>query len=128
MSKEVPFDLGRGVTRGDIFPWRRRFRSLGGLSVTKARLTFKDDLVDADPGILQKTITTTPSADGQVEDTGASSGIASIRFDMTATNTLLFTANLHYLYDLQLTMSDGQVLTQLSGHAVWQEQVTVNSP
>ena len=128
MSQSDSFDSGKGVTRGDVFPWRRRFTNLKGDYVIAARLTFKTSTAVADPGTLQKTISNISNSDGVIEDTGQTSGITVVRFDFSAADTLLFTAGTEYVWDLELSTDGGQVITQLAGTVVWSEQVTVTSP
>lgn len=54
----------------------------------KAAYTLKGNLSDADPGALQKIVTTSNVAGtGQIEVDGSTTGIAVIRFDLTGTDT-----------------------------------------
>lgn len=61
-----------------------------GAVLTKAWMTFKDSLSDADPGIVQKIITTTDvPGTGQIEDDGSGDVDPVVRFDLQATDTEL---------------------------------------
>lgn len=54
----------------------------------KAAFTMKNALSDADPGALQKIVTTSNVAGtGEIEVDGSATGIATIRFDLTGTDT-----------------------------------------
>ena len=56
--------------------------------LTKAWVTYKNSLSDADPGALQKIVTTAnlPGV-GQITDNGATTGIAKVLFTLTAADS-----------------------------------------
>ena len=89
---------------------RRRVPITSGALVSKAWLTIKNSPSDSDPGVLQKTITNTPSADGHIEETGSSGKLfATLRFDLSSSDTALLTANLVYYYDIKIRFVSGNV-------------------
>src|SRR3954469_5589099 len=73
-------------------------RSVSGVPATQtlalAWMTFKTNVTDADPGLLQKAITTASVAGtGQITDTGTGAGLlpvgtGAVFFQLTAANTL----------------------------------------
>lgn len=124
MVVQIPFDDGVGLVRGDNFPKRYYVTGIKGVTVTSGRLTVKTALSDADPGVFQKAITSSNVAGtGQIEDTGAN-GIATLRFDITTANTEALTADTDYFYDVQVVLSDSQVLTLVKGVIRATEQVS----
>ena len=73
-----------------------------GDPLAKAWLTFKQDMSDADPGVLQKVVTTTNSAGvGQITDGGSITGIATIRFDLTAAESAALSPR-DYYFDVKV--------------------------
>lgn len=83
-----------------------------GITVTKAWMTIKAVPTDVDPGVIQKTITTTAvSGVGQITDNGATSGSATLQFDYVPGDTFLLTAKRQYYWDIQVKYSDATVHT-----------------
>lgn len=117
--------LGEGLVRGDYLSIRRHLtRMPSGVTVSSAKLTFKASTSDADPGLFQKSITTSNLAGtGHVENIG-SGGVATLRFDLAAADTNLATANQNYYFDIKVTFSDGKILTIESGITSFREKVT----
>lgn len=117
--------LGHGMVRGDTFSIRRHItRMPSGVTVSSAKLTFKASTADADPGLFQKSITSSNVAGtGHVENIGAG-GVATLRFDLVAADTNLATANANYYFDIRVTYSDGTVIALESGITQWREKVT----
>jgi hypothetical protein len=131
MVVQIPFDGGRGIVRGDQFPYTYVVTGIkAGLSATSARLTVKDDLSVVDgSATFKKAITTTDvPTEGHIEDDGSTSGVVVLRFDITTANTEAMTANKIYQYDVQLVLSDGRILTVVRGPAAAVEQVTKTNP
>lgn len=116
--------LGKGMVRGDQFSIPRKVTGLSyGVTVTAALLTIKAALTNPDPGVIQKSITSSNvPGTGQVEDTGAS-GIASLRFDLITTDTLAVTADLDYVFDIQVTLSTNDIFTLETGITSFRQQV-----
>ncbi len=97
-------------------------------AVTKAWLTIKNKSTDADPGILQKVITTTAVAGvGQVVQDGSvasGNGTAQLLFNLTTTDTATLGAA-SYVYDVQIKLSSGKIFTSDTGAvAAGQARVT----
>lgn len=115
---------GKGIVRGDQFSIRRTVRGVPvGLTITAALLTLKAAIATADPGLFQKSITTSNVAGtGQVEDAG-SSGVGRIRFDLNDDDTLLMTADTEYFFDIQVTLSDASIYTLETGVTTAKAQV-----
>jgi hypothetical protein len=127
--QEMPFGNGRGLVRGDKFPYRYRFDT-AGLTASEAWLTVKETPASQADGsaLFQKVITSTNVAGtGQIEDTGSSSGTCVVRFDITTTNSEAAVAGTKYTYDVQALFSNGDIYTLLKGPAIWTDQVTRDS-
>lgn len=124
MVIESNLHQGHGIVRGNIFSLRRTITGLpSGITVSGAELTVKTSTDDADPGIFQKTITSSNVAGtGQIEDTG-STGAAVLRFDLGSADTLAMVANTEYYYDINITMSDASLVTVESGRTSARERV-----
>lgn len=86
-----------------------------GRSVTKAWLTFKAKLGDADPGVVQKILTSGFSVSGTT---------VTFTFALARTDTALFTAHRWYFYDVQVKDDQGALSTPLSGGAIFRPAVT----
>lgn len=81
--------------------------------IVQAWLTIKKNPTDADPGQLQKVITSTLSAAGQITADGSVSdgnGTASVVFFLTAADTLGLGVQLWY-YDVQVKTTAGKIYT-----------------
>lgn len=99
---------GIGIVRGDAFPIRRSYPNVPTSTyVTAGYLTLKSAIADADPGLFQLTAT--------IEDSGSVTGIAVLRWDVSAANTLAMVQDTPYYFDTQINLSDGQKLTPEQG-------------
>lgn len=110
-------DKGLGIVRGDKFPIRRYLTGIPtGQTVTRAWLTVKLNKTDLDAAaIFQKEIVVGTVVDvGEIEDAGGT-GVATLRFDLTAVNTRAMTAGERYYYDMQVLLSGGNVRTFETG-------------
>ncbi len=108
--------LGLGIVRGDAFPLTRPILNVpAGDTISSAKLTLKQSISDADPGLFQLTATVT--------NTG-STGIGLVTFAFSAANTLLMTADQPYYFDIQVTLTGGNILTIESGITSAMAQVT----
>lgn len=127
MVVESNLHLGKGIVRGDKFPIRRIVRKIpAGITISSSILTLKATIAIADPGLFQKSITSTNVAGtGQVEDTNTN-GIGKLRFDLNSADTLLMVADTDYYFDIQVTFSDGTILTLESGLTQASAQVTTS--
>jgi hypothetical protein len=126
----MTLDGGRGLVRGDKFFRRFHLTNLQGWYANEAWLTVKaDPAADADgSATFQKIITAVNAAGtGHIEDTGQTSGVCVLRFDLTSTNTEAMTAGTTYTWDGQVTLTDGtltQILTFARGPVQAIDQVT----
>jgi hypothetical protein len=89
-----------GLTRGNDVGIKFTLTTPTALSV--ARLVFKGKFGDADPGVVSKIVTATPSADGQIIDSGLVNGIAVVLFTLAKTETEDFVAGQDYIWDLEV--------------------------
>jgi hypothetical protein len=72
-------------------------------------------VTDADPGLVQKAITSGAVAGvGQITDTGAS-GTAVLLFQLTNVNTLALAVGTKIYYDIKLLTSAGKIYTAEQG-------------
>ena len=84
-------------------------------TLTLAWLTLKTNVADVDPGLLQKAITSSPSAGvGQITDIGAS-GTGTVLFQLTGTNTLALPSGTKIYYDVKVKTSAGKIYTVEQG-------------
>jgi len=127
MVIETNLHMGEGIVRGDQFSFRRIVRGVpAGVTISSAILTLKATIATADPGLFQKSITSSNVVGtGQIEDTG-SSGVGKLRFDLTDDDTLLMTADTQYYFDIQVTLSNGDILTLERGQTSAVSQVTTS--
>ncbi len=126
MTIFMPFEPT--ITRGEKFPKRYTVAYLQGGSVDKAWLTVKTDpatVADASATIAKEISSTNVAGTGQVEDDGATSGVAVLRFDLTSTDTEALTAGLEYTYDLRVLMdTSANIFTIIKGPLIAEEYVT----
>ena len=92
--------------------------------------TVKKGMFDADPGVLQKKITTTNVAGtGQITSTGSAptnmSGfvLATYRFDLTSADTLALPPQ-DYFFDIQTKTASGAIGTPVNGILTMTPQIT----
>lgn len=101
-----------------------------GVVIAQAWLTVKENESDADPGLVQKAITTSDvSGTGQIEEDGsAQSGDADpiLRFDITDVDTRAI-GNNHRWYDIQVKTDTGAVYTGEKGEIWGVGDVTVST-
>lgn len=96
-------------------------RDVPGVEVTDpivlAWLTVKTRISDADPGVLQKSITATAVAGvGQIaldgsEDSG--NGTASLVFQFTGAQTTSLGTLIRYFFDIQVKTASGKIFTSI---------------
>ena len=127
MVIESNLHLGKGIVRGDKFSIRRTVRGVpSGITISGSILTLKSTIATADPGLFQKSITSSNVAGtGQIENTGAS-GVGTLRFDLDDSDTLLMAADTEYFFDIQVTLSSGDIYTLESGVTSAKAQVTTS--
>lgn len=126
MVIETNFHMGLGIVRGDAFSATRIIPNIpAGVTVTAAALTFKTLNSTADPGVIQKLITSIEQTDiGRIEADG-SSGTAQLRFDLTTADTRALTVDTDYYFDIQLTFSNGNVRTLERGITQSSDETTL---
>src|SRR5262245_18456447 len=89
-----------GLTRGNDVGVKFILTTPTPLSV--ARLVIKEKITDADPGVVSKIVTATPSADGQIIDSGQVNGIAIVLFTLAKNQTDDFVADKEYRWDVEV--------------------------
>jgi hypothetical protein len=126
MVVNIQFDNGNGTIRGDQFSRTFIVTDIpAGVVISGARLTVKNDLSVADGSALfKKSITTSLTADGQIEDDGTGSGIGKCRFSILSADTQALSADTMYWYDFQVVLDSGDIFTLAKGHIVMGEEVT----
>lgn len=92
-----------------------------GVTLTKAYFTVKNLATDADPGLLQLTITPTATSMGQITNIGDGSGgfpvgSGAIKFQLTKAQTLALGPGKLYAYDILLLFSDNTIATYEIGN------------
>ena len=122
-------ERSHGLMRHNHFPIRVMVTDIPtGLTLANAWLTVKVNESDADPGLFQLAITTTPTSQGQITDTGATDRIGEVFFTPTPTQINTMTAGRTYYGDVKLRYSDSQVrplfkFTMTPGEGVTQATV-----
>lgn len=82
-----------------------------------AILTWKANLADADPGILQKKVTTSNVAGtGQITADGSANGLATIRFDIADTDTTALSPR-DMIFDVKVKTNSGAIAYGAGG--IW---------
>lgn len=113
----------KNKVRGDDIPIIRRYVDLPeGDPVIKARLTVKSNTTTSDPGIFQLTITPIEQPSGVIED-GTTPEVL-LTFIISKINSLLMSASVTYLYDIQVDTEGGRTYTCEKGTIKLEEQVT----
>jgi hypothetical protein len=88
----MPYDDRESSIQGADYTYEADVSVNPADPLTKAWLTFKNSPNDADPGALQKIVTTAASAGvGQITDNGATTGIATVLFTLTAADSAALT-------------------------------------
>lgn len=111
---------------GDSKRLRRTFKDLPeGYTVATAYLTIKKSAQHADAqAIVQKSITTSAAASGQITDALTNGGSIVMFFDLSKTDTAVFRAG-EYVFDIQVVLSTGEVHTMEIGTIDWINGVTL---
>ena len=115
------------IVRGDTRRIQRTFTSLPvGYTISAAWLSIKSRFRDTDnAALIRKSITTTNSQDGQITDSSTSDGSITLRFDLTSNETMLATAGVEYLYDIQVRTTSGEIHTLAVGTINFHDGVTI---
>lgn len=99
-----------------------------GSTVALAYLTIKRSARHGDSqALVQKSITTSGAASGQITDAATTGGSIALYFDLSITDTAVFRAGVEYLYDVQIVLSTGEVHTMEVGTITWIAGVTAAS-
>lgn len=91
-------------------------------SVVKAYLTVKKRAKDADPGLFQRLITDTATAQGHITDLATPD--VSLYFDIPKSLTALLKPGVEYVYDVQLHSADNDIWTAEIGVIIGLQGVT----
>jgi hypothetical protein len=110
-----------GLTRGNDVGIKFTLTTPTPLSV--ARLVIKAKVTDADPGVVSKIVTPTPSADGQIIDSGMVNGVAVVLFTLAKTNTDDFVADQKYVWDVEVFDESSNASTPVGGTIVFTQRV-----
>lgn len=110
-----------GLTRGNDVGIKFTITTPTPLSV--ARLVIKATLGDADPGVVSKIVTETPSADGQIIDSGLVNGVAVVLFTISKTQTDDFTAGQRYIWDVEVFDVSNNANTPRGGTIQFEQRV-----
>lgn len=109
------YQLPRTVTITDILPD----------NLSKAWLTVKRSIADSDEqAVFQKTVTTTLSEDGHIDEAGSESAAGHLYFLLTAADTNALAALLLYHYDIKVLSSGGATRVVESGRITASSAVT----
>lgn len=117
-----------GYVAGDDLTVSRDVLNIpAGRTLAKAWLTVKNLDTDADPGLVQKTITSVAGADGQITDTGAD-GTGALLFKLSATDTgTTLVAGKTYVFDIQAKFDDNTIATLEKGTISFVQGVTATT-
>jgi len=111
-----------GLTRGNDVGLKFTIKTPVALSA--ARLVIKANKSDADgAALVNKTVTSTPSADGQIIDTGLVNGVAIVLFILPKTVTDDFTADQKYFWDVEVFDGSNNANTPRGGTIEFTQRV-----
>lgn len=115
-----------GYVVGDDLEIQRTVTNLPDPMAT-AWFTVKRHQQEADPGELQKIITTSDSPGvGQITEAGGSGVSGTLRFDFTQADTTALGAH-RWVYDIQIKLTTGVVYTLEKGTITFTMDVTKSS-
>lgn len=126
MVEKATLDNGLGFVRGDVCSVYRVISDLpSGTTVSIAWLMVKTaySVADGSATISKEITTSNVAGTGQIEDDGTTDGTATLRFDLTNTNTTAVTADVLYVYGIQYKLSDGTVREFEHGTVTWAAEV-----
>jgi len=127
MARTIKKNIGQsdialtGLTRGNDFGIKFTLTTPTPLSV--ARLVIKAKFTDADPGVVSKIVTPTPSGDGQIIDSGMVNGVAVVLFTLAKTVTDDFVAGQKYFWDVEVFDESSNASTPVRGTIVFTQRV-----
>ena len=107
----------RKLVGGDDIEVKRTITSVPvGSTITKAWLTIKVAEGDADPGLLQKVITSVfVAGKGQITDDGAGDQTAVLFFEIVPADATPIGIGVIRVYDIQVKTSTGKIYTAEKG-------------
>jgi hypothetical protein len=116
----------KNLVLGDDKRIKRTYTSLPtGSVINKAWLTIKKKEKDLDAAALvQKSITTTLTAAGQITDADTTSGDLAMYFDLSKSETGLAKPDIEYLYDIQVKKTTGEIHTLERGVIIFIRGIT----
>jgi len=95
-----------------------------GNTVTNAWFTVRDlEDFSGSTVIVQLTITTTATSQGQITDDGAGDGIATVRLELTGAQTRLI-GIVGFPFDIQIKLDDARINTPVAGTIRAEQEVT----
>lgn len=107
------------IAKGDARTVRRTFKNLPtGVTISKAWLTIKSREKDTDAqALIQKDITTSLTAKGQITDASTSDGQIAMVFEIAKEDSAqaAIKVNVDYPFDIQVLRSTGQPHTLVKG-------------
>ena len=92
-------------------------------TLAKAWMTIKILPTDADPGLLQKTITSSLTADGQITDTGADT-IGAVVFLIVPADGATIGIDVKRVFDIQVKTTAGKIFTAVKGTIILEQGIT----
>lgn len=123
----MTYDDRESLIQGADYTYIASVRVSTADPVALAWYTIKVSASDADPGLLQKKVTTSNSAGtGQITADGSTTGTATIRFDITAANTTALPAQ-HLLFDVKVKTSSGALAYGAQGRLLVTRNVTTST-
>lgn len=123
----MAYDDREKVIQGADYTYTATVKVLAADPAVKAWYTLKANLGDADPGALQKAVTTSNVAGtGQITADGSSGGTCTIRFDITATNTTALSPR-DYFFDVKVKTNSGAFAYGAQGIATAVQNVTTTT-
>ena len=121
---KIAADDGSNFVAGDAFGLTRSVTNVPSPRVlTKVYLTLKKDPRDADPGVLQLTITTSATSAGQITNAGGS-GTGAFTFAVSSAQSAALGPLQTFVYDLKVIYDDGEPVTLETGTLTLERGVT----
>jgi hypothetical protein len=123
----VAYDDRESVIQGADYTYTASVKVSAADPAVKAWYTLKANLTDADPGALQKAVTTgNVAGTGQITADGSVGGNCTIRFDLTAANTTALTPR-DYFFDVKVKTNSGAFAYGAQGIAKAIQNVTTTT-
>jgi hypothetical protein len=119
----------KNFVAGDEKRIKRTYTSLPtGSVINKAWLTVKEKEADLDASaFVQKVITTSVMASGQITDADTTGGNLAMYFDLAKAETILAKLNFEYQYDIQIKKTTGEIHTLEKGTITFIRGITIAS-